>query len=68
MDKDAPSHRSALRDNKNVLVASLIFVILMFVGALIFAIFFASDDERTEALSNPTPSPNAYPSTTPTNK
>ncbi|RZI54386.1 MAG: hypothetical protein EOP12_03195 [Pseudomonas sp.] len=68
MDKDAPSHRSALRDNKKVLVGSLILVTIMFIGALVFALFFAPDDAKTKTMSNPTPSPNAYPSVTPTNK
>lgn len=68
MDKDAPSHRSALRDNKNVLVGSLILVTVMFVGALVYALFFGPDEPDLKAAGQPAAASQAYPATTPTTK
>jgi hypothetical protein len=68
MNENAPAQRGALRVNKNVLLGSLILVVLMFLAALTYAVFFSPEDSKHQELGRSSLSPQAPPSTTPTSK
>lgn len=68
MNEKAPALRGATRVNKNVLLGSLILVVVMFLVALAYAVFFSPEDAKPQDLGTSTLSPRAQPSATPTSK